>query len=681
MANALFGFGNLIDLPATVLSCGSARSNLPVSNLADPDPQRPWVTQGTTRDWAHADFGAPQLLRLLGLFGALLTGSAQVRWRLGTRPMVDDATVDFDFTTEKPLDPRLTFTRSGSRATRVNSAGLIETVPDNVPRFDYDPITRVCLGLLIEEARVNRLRLSQDFTGINGSARWFKYNTAFGFTADWFAYDVANAEVMAPDGTYSSCKVTKLGTSNLFLRQYFPNSYNVLANTTYAASFYVYYPSGPSFTVDFNNDGWVTNTPPISASPYWQRITAIVTIGSTVTGTPNMFDAETGAPVGTTFWVWGFQFEVCTSGGAFATSYIATTTDSVGRNADVLTLPTSALRWYEAGTLYFETRMAADRITSSSFRYQGLLANAPTNIDAVSSQHRADGRLSVGTSVATVSQGSIAAPTSTVGQVSRTAIALRAGDAAVSWNGSAATSLPCPVMPTAIDTVYFGRARDGNALGCLNGHFRRFKSYARRVADADLPALSGAEAAPVVGDLLDTGWVGAAVATGYWHTLHILPAAVSARYLRVDIDDPARATTAVNGQAAGDLITGRLWASDVIQPMRNISYPFNERQVPMDTKQRGKRSGAVSVDPGATYREISFGYEALSQEEARGTFKEFLRRVGIREQLVFIPEPGSVYQPTEAILGRQAESTPMTWAQFAMWSHSMTIEEDPALGA
>ncbi|QCO05439.1 phage head spike fiber domain-containing protein [Azospirillum argentinense] len=681
MAYALFGYGNLIDLPATVLSCGSARPNLPVSNLADPDPQRPWVTQGTTRDWAHADFGAPQLLRLLGLFGALLTPAAQVRWRLGTRPLLDDFTVDFDFTTEKSLDPRLTFTRSGSRATRVNAAGLIETVPDNVPRFDYDPITRVCLGLLIEETRANRLRLSQDFTGANAADRWTKFHTAFGAAADWFAYDVASTEVMAPDGTYTSCKVTKLGANTLFLRQYFPNSYNVLANTTYAISFYVYYPSGPNITIDFNNDGWVTNTPFISASPYWQRVTAIVTIGATVTGTPNMLDAETGAPVGAVFWVWGFQFEVCTSGGAFATSYIATTTDSVGRNADVLTLPTSALRWYGAGTLYLETRMPADRITASSFRYQALVANAPTNVDSIWSQHGSDSKLRAGTTIAAVSQGIIAAPTATVGQISRTAIALRAGDAAVSWNGSAASALPCPVMPAAMDTVYFGRARDGNALGCLNGHFRRFKSYARRVADADLPALSGAEAAPVVGDLLDTGWVGAAVATGYWHTLHLLPAAVSARYLRVDIDDPARATTAVNGQAAGDLITGRLVAMPVEQPLASWSYPLNEEWKDTTGKQRGRRSGAVSVDPGPRFRVVSFGYEGLREADARGDFKEFLRLTGTSEQIVFVPDPGGAYQPTEAILGRRAETTPLTRANFAHWSHSMTIEEDPALGA
>ena len=40
---------------------------------------------------------------------------------------------------QKP-EPLLTFTRS-TTATRVNAAGLIETVAANVPRIDYDPVT------------------------------------------------------------------------------------------------------------------------------------------------------------------------------------------------------------------------------------------------------------------------------------------------------------------------------------------------------------------------------------------------------------------------------------------------------------------------------------------------------------------------------------------------------------
>ncbi|GHB63984.1 phage head spike fiber domain-containing protein [Persicitalea jodogahamensis] len=63
-------------------------------------------------------------------------------------------TLRLDFTKEGPLDPRITFARSGV-ATCVNNAGLIETVGDNVPRFDHDPITLKLKGLLFEEGRTN----------------------------------------------------------------------------------------------------------------------------------------------------------------------------------------------------------------------------------------------------------------------------------------------------------------------------------------------------------------------------------------------------------------------------------------------------------------------------------------------------------------------------------------------
>ena len=61
-----------------------------------------------------------------------------------------------DFTTAT-LDPRVTFTRSGNTATVTNSSGVIVGINANLPRFDYDPTTLVCKGLLIEEARTNLL--------------------------------------------------------------------------------------------------------------------------------------------------------------------------------------------------------------------------------------------------------------------------------------------------------------------------------------------------------------------------------------------------------------------------------------------------------------------------------------------------------------------------------------------
>ena len=62
--------------------------------------------------------------------------------------------LNLDFVNSETLDPRITFTRNSS-ATRTNDRGFIETVGTNTPRFDYDPITGACNGLLIEDSRTN----------------------------------------------------------------------------------------------------------------------------------------------------------------------------------------------------------------------------------------------------------------------------------------------------------------------------------------------------------------------------------------------------------------------------------------------------------------------------------------------------------------------------------------------
>ena len=61
-----------------------------------------------------------------------------------------------DFTTAV-LDTRVTFTRSGNTATVTNSSGVITAINADLPRFDYNPTTLACEGLLIEESRTNLL--------------------------------------------------------------------------------------------------------------------------------------------------------------------------------------------------------------------------------------------------------------------------------------------------------------------------------------------------------------------------------------------------------------------------------------------------------------------------------------------------------------------------------------------
>jgi hypothetical protein len=70
-----------------------------------------------------------------------------------------------DFTTAI-LDPRVTFTRTGNTATVTNSSGVIVDINADLPRFDFDPTTLLCKGLLIEEARTNLL-LNSTINGVS----------------------------------------------------------------------------------------------------------------------------------------------------------------------------------------------------------------------------------------------------------------------------------------------------------------------------------------------------------------------------------------------------------------------------------------------------------------------------------------------------------------------------------
>lgn len=70
------------------------------------------------------------------------------------------------------LDARLAFVRA-SAATRIGPAGF-ETVGNDAPRFECDPVSLAPLGLRIEDQRTNALLHSNDLSG----ATWVKSNLA-----------------------------------------------------------------------------------------------------------------------------------------------------------------------------------------------------------------------------------------------------------------------------------------------------------------------------------------------------------------------------------------------------------------------------------------------------------------------------------------------------------------------
>lgn len=84
----------------------------------------------------------------------------------------DGSTLSLDFTAMSSLDSRFTFTRA-STATYINSSGLVATMAaasTNDPtkaRLDYDPITLLPRGLLIEGSATNSVLYSESFNAAN----------------------------------------------------------------------------------------------------------------------------------------------------------------------------------------------------------------------------------------------------------------------------------------------------------------------------------------------------------------------------------------------------------------------------------------------------------------------------------------------------------------------------------
>lgn len=258
-----------------------------------------------------------------------------------------------DFTTAS-LDPRVTFTRTTDAthpATYVNSSGYITAATNNQARFDYNPATLTCKGLLIEESRSNLVYPSNDFSGWPAAA-----------------LTIGTAAVTSPDGSATVSKFQEDNTNAVhFLLKQFSGltSGDVYTISIYAkqaerswikledsasvsASAYFNLATGTIGTVSGTGSPSATIT---DAGNGYYRCTLTFAVGAS--GQPRCrFDLALadngGAYQGVTgygIYAYGAQFEK----GAFATSYIPTTSAALTRNADVATMTgTNFTSWYNA---------------------------------------------------------------------------------------------------------------------------------------------------------------------------------------------------------------------------------------------------------------------------------------------------------------------------------------------
>ena len=265
--------------------------------------------------------------------------------------------LDLDFTQEV-LDPRITFSR-GSIGTRVNRNRLIETVSTNQPRFDFDPVTGECRGLLIEESRSNLVAYSEDFSNVI----WNKTSSS-----------IQTNVITAPDGNTTADKLIINGGIN---GGYVIRDVSITSGTTYTASCFVKAAEFSSFTLLFQSNAFGSNinarfnlstgtlgiidagaTASIQAFPNgWYRCIATATATATISSGVQFRVSLRGD--GTSgIYIWGAQVEQ----GSFPTSYIPTTASTVTRSADNASMTgTNFSSWYNQteGTFYISSRINA----------------------------------------------------------------------------------------------------------------------------------------------------------------------------------------------------------------------------------------------------------------------------------------------------------------------------------
>jgi hypothetical protein len=219
-------------------------------------------------------------------------------------------------------------------ATRVNANGLIETVASNVPRIDYSGGS--CPSILIEPQRTNLLLRSQEFDNVF----WTPNNVTVNANSVISPDGTQNAETITSSGTTSFLYTPTLSLTGAYTLSFFAkkatsnfcwvylNGYDAIFNLN-TGTFVSSVVAPESYSIIAYANGWykisITKTSPI--------LDALSGIG--VASSTNF-----NGVVGTNIYVWGAQLEA----GSYATSYIPTTSASVTRNEDVITLtPTTGL--------------------------------------------------------------------------------------------------------------------------------------------------------------------------------------------------------------------------------------------------------------------------------------------------------------------------------------------------
>ncbi len=181
--------------------------------------------------------------------------------------------LSLDFTTAV-LDPRITFARTGATATRINSSGYIESVAADTARFDFNPVSLACRGLLVEEQRQNLVKYSSDFaTAVAGM--WVRSSVT------------TTTGQLGPDNTNSATKFVQNNNTSAVVVTDSSNFQTFTSGATVTFSIYAKY----------DNSRWLFLQLGPSSGASTSRLRGWFDLQSGVAGSAGVAGAATGATV------------------------------------------------------------------------------------------------------------------------------------------------------------------------------------------------------------------------------------------------------------------------------------------------------------------------------------------------------------------------------------------------
>jgi hypothetical protein len=353
---------------------------------------------------------------------------------------------------------------------------LIQSAAVNAPRFDHDPLTLACKGLLIEESRTNSLVQSADF-----STTWSQIQVAVSTNVTTSPSGDVTADKVVPNFASTISRVSQTFTLTG------SHSMSVFAKSSEWGWLFIGPISGgvgvwfdlSNGTVGTQSSGFVGSI--VSFGNGWYRC-AVSFTGATTSQpariVPTNADNTITIGDGTSgIFIWGAQVEA----GSFATSYIPTVASTAVRSADVCSITGSDFTGF-----YNQSEGTVSMSASTARSGNSVVLYAITD-GTISNQILAlPGSSSFSVNVLGSSQASLDTGIFTNNVVSRVASAFKLNNFASSKNGGTVSTDNAGTLPTVSQLGIGSRI----SAVQLNGHIQYLRYFKKRLANAKLITLT-----------------------------------------------------------------------------------------------------------------------------------------------------------------------------------------------